>query len=178
DSSINAIAPLRMVPERLSTGSKPGQLPLCQNEARGRSTITRLKPTVHRLAGLSAFLLSLTGIGLSQGPAKDPGIRGGSPSAGTSFGGLSTALTRLFEAGAAKFSKTDTVAGDGLGPRMNFNSCAGCHAQPTMGGSSAKINPQFAFVKGPDHGANQIPSFITQYGPVREARFKKLNKTT
>jgi CxxC motif-containing protein (DUF1111 family) len=47
-----------------------------------------------------------------------------------------------------------------------------------MGGSSAKINPQFAFVDGPDHGANRLPSFITQNGPTREARFKKLNKTT
>ena len=37
--------------------------------------ITRLKPTVHRLAGLNAFLLVASGIGLSQGPAKDPGVR-------------------------------------------------------------------------------------------------------
>ena len=140
--------------------------------------ITRLKPMVRRLAGLSAFLFVVSGIGLSQGPAKDPGVRGGPPSAGTSFAGLSTGLTQLFQAGGAKFAKTDTVIGDGLGPRMNFNSCAGCHAQPTMGGSSAKINPQFAFVYGPDHGANRLPSFITQNGPTREARFKKLNKTT
>jgi CxxC motif-containing protein (DUF1111 family) len=140
--------------------------------------ITRLKPTVHRLAGLNAFLLVASGIGLSQGPAKDPGVRGGPPSAGTSFSGLSTELTQLFQAGAAKFAKTDTVAGDGLGPRMNFNSCVGCHAQPAMGGSSAKINPQFAFVNGPDHGANRLPSFITQNGPTREARFKRINKTT
>src|SRR6202521_1176127 len=61
---------------------------------------------------------------------------------------------------------------------MNFTSCVGCHAQPAMGGSSARINPQFAFVNSPDHGANQLPSFITQNGPTREARFKKLNKTT
>src|SRR6266853_3649661 len=140
--------------------------------------ITRLKPTVHRLAGLGAFLFVASGIGLSQGPAKDPGVRGGPPSAGTSFSGLSTELTQLFQAGATEFAKTDTVAGDGLGPRMNLNSCVGCHAQPAMGGSSAKINPQFAFVDGPDHGANRLPSFITQNGPTREARFKKLNKTT
>src|ERR1700730_1242142 len=140
--------------------------------------ITRLKPTVHRLAGLSVLLLVVSGIGLSQGPARDPGVRGGPPSAGTSFGGLSTGLTQLFQAGAAKFAKTDTVAGDGLGPRMNFNSCAGCHAQPMMGGSSAKINPQFAFVNGPDHGFNRLPSFITQNGPTRETRFKKSIKKT
>jgi CxxC motif-containing protein (DUF1111 family) len=140
--------------------------------------ITRLKPMVRRLAGLSTFLFVVSRIGLSQGPAKDPGVRGGPPSAGTSYGGLSTGLIQLYQAGAAKFAKTDTVAGDGLGPRMNLNSCAGCHTQPTMGGSSAKINPQFAFVNGPDRGANRLPSFITQNGPTREARFKKLNKTT
>jgi len=135
-----------------------------------------LKPA--RLAGVSAILLVFGGIGHSQGPAKDPGIRGGPAGAGASLSGLSTEYAQLFQSGAAKFAKTDTVAGDGLGPRMNFSSCVGCHAQPAMGGSSAKINPQFAFVNGPDHGANRLPSFIAQNGPTREARFKKLDKTT
>jgi CxxC motif-containing protein (DUF1111 family) len=140
--------------------------------------ITRLRRAANRLAGISAFLLAVSGIGLSQGPAKDPGLRGGPASAGTSLSDLSTELTQLFRAGAAKFAKIDTVTGDGLGPRMNLNSCAGCHAQPAMGGSSPKINPQFAFAYGPDHGTNRLPSFITQNGPTREARFKKLDKTT
>ena len=145
-------------------GNKPGRLPLCQNKAGDAGMITRLKPMVRRLAGLSAFLLVVSGIGLSQGPAKDPGVRGGPPSAGTSFGGLSTGLTQLFQAGAAKFAKTDTVAGDGLGPRMNLNSCAGCHAQPTMGGSSAKINPQFAFVTVPIMVPTDCPLSLRKMG--------------
>ena len=56
---------------------------------------------------------------------------------------------------------------------MNLNSCGGCHAAPATGGTSPKVNPQFAFVNGPDHGNNTLPSFITKDGPVREARFKK-----
>src|SRR6202035_3237555 len=92
-------------------GNQPGRLPLCQNEVGDAGMITRLKPMVRRLAGLSAFLFVVSGIGLSQGPAKDPGVRGGPPRAGTSFGGLSTGLTQLFQAGAAKFAKTDTVVG-------------------------------------------------------------------
>jgi hypothetical protein len=59
--------------------------------------IPRLKPMVYRLAGLSVFWLVVSGIGLSQGPAKDPGVRGGPPSAGTSFSDLSTELTQLFQ---------------------------------------------------------------------------------
>jgi CxxC motif-containing protein (DUF1111 family) len=70
-------------------------------------------------------------------------------------------------------SVAGTMAGEGgvgLGPRFNMNSCAGCHAQPAVGGSSPLVNPQFA-VAHADGATNQIPFFITQNGPVREARF-------
>ena len=30
----------------------------------------------------------------------------------------------------------------GLGPRFNLDSCAGCHIEPAVGGSSPAINPQ------------------------------------
>jgi CxxC motif-containing protein (DUF1111 family) len=64
---------------------------------------------------------------------------------------------------------SDTEAG--LGPRFNLDSCAGCHAQPDVGGTSPAVNPQIAVAK--KAGAiNQIPSFITPDGPIREARFK------
>src|SRR5262249_27135370 len=62
--------------------------------------------------------------------------------------------------------------GKGLGPRFNMNSCAGCHAQPSSGGSSPFTNPQVT-VASQDGATNQIPSFITLSGPVREARFIK-----
>ncbi len=72
-------------------------------------------------------------------------------------------------------------AGIGLGPTFNANSCASCHAEPDVGGTSPhptlgfvqKPNPQVAFAtldRLP--GRNQtVPSFITATGPVREARF-------
>jgi len=67
--------------------------------------------------------------------------------------------------------KTQTrEAGSGLGPRFNMNSCAGCHAQPAVGGSSPGINPQVG-VATLDGGNNTVPAFIHANGPVREARF-------
>jgi len=80
------------------------------------------------------------------------------------------------------FTETDSVkgtfvssnfgaeTGEGLGPRFNANSCAACHIQPAIGGTSPFINPQFAIAS--DAGAtNSIPFFITKNGPIREARF-------
>jgi CxxC motif-containing protein (DUF1111 family) len=63
----------------------------------------------------------------------------------------------------------DTVP-EGLGPRFNLDSCAGCHAFPDVGGSSPKINPQVA-VATKNGAKNDVPSFINVNGPVREARF-------
>jgi CxxC motif-containing protein (DUF1111 family) len=51
-----------------------------------------------------------------------------------------------------------------------MNSCAGCHAFPDVGGSSPRTNPQIQ-VATLDGANNQIPSFIANVGPVREARF-------
>jgi CxxC motif-containing protein (DUF1111 family) len=60
---------------------------------------------------------------------------------------------------------------DGLGPRFNLDSCVGCHAFPTHGGSSPAVNPQVALATA--FGANNtVPTFITANGPIREARFK------
>ena len=125
---------------------------------------------------MSALLLALSGNGSSQDlTVHDPGVRGGNAGAGGALPGISGAYNNLFVAGLAKFSQVDQVVQDGLGPRMNLNSCAGCHGAPATGGSSPKINPQFAFVNGADHGNNTLPSFITRDGPTREARFKKTN---
>jgi hypothetical protein len=43
----------------------------------------------------------------------------------------------LFNAGVAEFKKHDEVKADGLGPRMNLESCAGCHSYPDVGGTSS-----------------------------------------
>jgi CxxC motif-containing protein (DUF1111 family) len=133
-----------------------------------------LRTIGYRAIRMSALFLSLSASGSSQGlTVHDPGVRGGNAGAGGALPGISGAYNNLFVAGLAKFSQEDQVVQDGLGPRMNLNSCAGCHAAPATGGSSSKINPQFAFVNGPDHGNNTLPSFITKDGPTREARFKK-----
>jgi CxxC motif-containing protein (DUF1111 family) len=65
----------------------------------------------------------------------------------------------------------------GLGPRFNLNSCAGCHIQPAVGGSSPPVNPQVA-VATLNGATNTVPSFVTLSGPIREARFKYANPPT
>jgi hypothetical protein len=121
---------------------------------------------------VSALLISLCGIVCAQVPkAHDPGPRTGT-SAGGPIAGLTPDQTSLFNEGAARFAEIDDVTG-GLGPRMNFNSCAGCHAFPAAGGSGPKVNPQYQFATGPNHGHNKVPSFITADGPTREVRFQK-----
>src|SRR5262249_21728789 len=77
----------------------------------------------------------------------------------------------LFTDGLDTFSEVDGVD-EGLGPRMNLDSCAGCHAQPAVGGSSPFVNPQVAFANK-DGGTDTGPTFISASGPVREARFVK-----
>ncbi len=108
--------------------------------------------------------------------AHDPGVRGGPPGAGTPIAGLTANQLNFFNAGLTNFNEIDSVSGTvsntgtGLGPRFNAEGCAQCHAQPTTGGTSPSVNPQVAAAT--DQGAtNQLPSFITANGPVREARF-------
>ena len=108
--------------------------------------------------------------------ASDPGVRSGPPGAGSPIAGLTQNQLAFFGAGQTNFVQVDSVTGSiqntggGLGPRFNAESCAQCHAQPAIGGSSPFVNPQVA--DATDQGAsNHLPSFITVSGPVREARF-------
>ncbi len=106
--------------------------------------------------------------------AADPGVRSrlkGDVNPGNPLLGLTAAQLALFTAGQADFVEQEGIA-DGLGPRMNLDSCGGCHIQPAVGGSSPAVNPQVVFAT--DHGMdNVLPSFIDKFGlgPVREARF-------
>jgi CxxC motif-containing protein (DUF1111 family) len=145
------------------------------------------RATPWRLAGMTVVMLSaaayLAGDASAQTTPtpppvpKDPGPRGGPPGAGGALPGLSTALLNLFNAALSRFQEVDSVSGtiagesgSGLGPRFNGNSCAACHAQPTIGGTSPSVNPEVAFATL-DGATNTVPSFITLNGPVREARF-------
>jgi len=121
----------------------------------------------------------------SGSTARDPGVRAGSVNAGQPLSTLSPSQLQFFQDGLNRFTQIDSVSGaapgepgKGLGPGFNSNSCASCHAQPTVGGTSPSAtaypfvgqNPQTTV--GYDYGAsNQVPFFITADGPVREARF-------
>jgi CxxC motif-containing protein (DUF1111 family) len=104
--------------------------------------------------------------------AADPGLRPASTTDtfGNPVTGLTTDQTTLFLNGQATFKEVETNA-TGLGPRFNLDSCVGCHAFPTHGGSSPVVNPQVALATA--FGANNtVPTFLTTNGPIREARFK------
>ena len=119
---------------------------------------------------LIAGVLVLVGCAAATQVTQAPGVRGGPPGAGGPLPGLTSAELAFFQAGLATFREVEAVK-DGLGPRFNLDSCAGCHAQPATGGSSPFVNPQIA-VATKGGAKNIVPSFIALNGPVREARFK------
>jgi CxxC motif-containing protein (DUF1111 family) len=83
--------------------------------------------------------------------------------------GLTADEGEMFAVGLEDFGEEESVA-DGIGPRFNFVSCAGCHAQPAIGGTSPAVNPLFRVTGDLGFTRNVMPSFITPNGPVREAR--------
>jgi CxxC motif-containing protein (DUF1111 family) len=101
--------------------------------------------------------------------AKDPGPRGGDAGAGAPIDGLSGPELEYFYKALDEFAEPEGVD-DGLGPRMNLDSCKGCHLHPAVGGSSPVVNPQIAFASQ-DGGTDTAPPFLTANGPVREVRF-------
>jgi CxxC motif-containing protein (DUF1111 family) len=127
--------------------------------------------------GIVAAALTLCASTPSQAAtaAVDPGVRGGASGAGTALNGLSADETAFFQDGRTRFAEVESVTGgqnNGLGPRFNSNSCLSCHAQPSIGGSSPAANPSIA-IATLNGAKNVVPWFITQHGPIREARFKK-----
>jgi CxxC motif-containing protein (DUF1111 family) len=100
--------------------------------------------------------------------AQDPGVRKGAD-AGAPLRGLNADELEYFNASKIEFAAPEEVD-EGLGPRMNLDSCGGCHMQPALGGSSPAVNPQVAFATQAG-GRDSVPSFISANGPVREARF-------
>src|SRR6516164_8229214 len=76
----------------------------------------------------------------------------------------------------------------GLGVRFNGDQCLACHNQPALGGSGGFLvpnpqdplaqfrkpeNPMFDLIPHRKGASNHVPSFIEQFGPVREVRFAK-----
>jgi len=109
--------------------------------------------------------------------ASDPGVRAGSVGAGQPLSTLSPSQLQYFQDGQVRFAQVEQVA-NGLGPNFNSTSCASCHAQPTMGGTSPSSNQYPNLGPNPQIEAasaggatNKVPSFVSADGPVREARF-------
>jgi CxxC motif-containing protein (DUF1111 family) len=128
---------------------------------------------------LTAVLVSLLAVPLFA--QSDPGVRGGGAGAGNALSSVlannPATILNFFNDAKARFQEIDSVAGTvageegvGLGPRYNSRSCAECHAQPAVGGTSPFQNPQVGDATA-DGARNTVPSFISINGPVREARF-------
>jgi len=94
--------------------------------------------------------------------------------AGKPIDGLTANQLKYFNDGKDAFGEVENVADDGLGPRFNLNSCAGCHAQPAVGGTSPASNPQVVGGVAPQSQVNRLVNLglISANGPVREVRFK------
>jgi len=116
---------------------------------------------------IAKFAAHDPGVRSSSGPARDPDY----------LSGLTDNEKAMFKKGLDQFEEVQSVKGTipetelGLGPRFNLDSCAGCHAFPVTGGTSPYVNPQIEVAKKA-YAKNEIPSFIKNDGPVREARFK------
>jgi CxxC motif-containing protein (DUF1111 family) len=139
--------------------------------------MTKRQSVVCKIVGgiLAAALTSCASIPSQAAPTPlDPGVRGGAPAAGTALEYLSADETAFFQDGHNRFVEIESVTGgpnNGLGARFNSNSCVSCHAQPSVGGSSPPANPEIA-IATLNGAKNLVPWFITQHGPIREARFK------
>src|SRR6266404_3622881 len=123
-------------------------------------------PLVLASAAAVSFLFQVEPASSLDPVASDPGVRFGTPDAGAPIAGLTAAELTFFERGKTEFEEADGTD-EGLGPTMNLDSCAGCHAQPATGGTSPFANPQVAFANA-NGATNRIPQFIQADGPVRE----------
>ena len=102
------------------------------------------KPGVHCLAVGTLLYVALLAPVTVLAQTHDPGVRasptdGGPP---VPLAGLTADELAFFQDGLRRFQTLEVVSGatstqgNGLGPRFNSNSCASCHAQPYVGGTS------------------------------------------
>ena len=161
---------IRVTPQRSGPGASsipanvvPGRAYTQMSEG-GNTDKSAMRFFVLATAGFLALQVAMTSAQFFR--AQDPGVRGGAAGAGAPLDALSAPENDYFNAGKDDFEEVDGLD-EGLGPRLNLDSCVGCHSQPATGGTSPADNPQFGFA----NSANTVPSFITANGPVREARF-------
>src|SRR6202521_2342836 len=139
---------------------------------------TRQKVALRAFGAFVAAVLATSCVHTAAQTVKapvDPGVRGGAAGAGTPLQGLTADENAFFRDGLVRFADIEVVTGgtnNGLGPRFNSNQCLSCHSQPAARGSSPARNPSIA-IATLNGAKNVVPWFITQIGPVREARFKR-----
>src|ERR1700674_1277695 len=139
---------------------------------------TRQKVALRAFGAFVAAVLATSCVHTSAQTVKvpvDPGVRGGAAGAGTPLQGLTADENAFFRDGLTRFADIEVVTGgnnNGLGPRFNSNQCLSCHSQPAAGGSSPARNPLIG-IATLNGAKNVVPWFITQNGPIREARFKR-----
>jgi CxxC motif-containing protein (DUF1111 family) len=126
---------------------------------------------------LTLMVLFLAGVLLAQ---TDPGVQSGNRGTGAALSSVlandPSGILAFFTDGQTRFQAVESVSGsatgnNGLGPRFNANQCSSCHAQPTVGGTGAAVNPQFSFASNGVAPGNTTPYFVTANGPTVEVRF-------
>ena len=88
----------------------------------------------------------------------------------------------------AKGNLVTQTNSSGLGVRFNGDQCTACHNQPVLGGSGGFMvpnprdppsqyrkpeNPMFDLMAHRKGAISKVPTFIQQYGPIREVRFAR-----
>src|SRR5215470_17467199 len=104
-----------------------------QKITQGVSVSGKKKPAVNpsprlvvlALAGLLCAQMAILA-SAADPAAKDPGVRQGAAGAGDALGDITAAEREYFDAGKVEFEEAEDVD-EGLGPRMNLDSCGGCH---------------------------------------------------
>src|SRR5271170_6897065 len=129
-------------------------------------------------------LLCAAGIAYAQ---MDPGPRGGAPGAGSYYYSLNVNEQLFFTQAQLRFQEIDSVSGtvpgetgSGLGPTFNGNSCAMCHAEPTVGGTSPGLRSPQNPVPNPQIALAILfrPSSLRAGRCVRHASSRSRHQTT
>jgi len=144
------------------TTTEPAQAMVGDNPA--AVTANAVRDTIDGMGGGGDSRVSA--LAFSGSGARDPGPRDTVGDSGETLPGLNAAQRYAFQASKEEFEGAEDLD-EGFGPTFNSDTCASCHSQPAIGGTSPPRNPQVNFA----NSANKVPFFITANGPVREARF-------
>jgi CxxC motif-containing protein (DUF1111 family) len=105
---------------------------------------------MRKFLSVSIFIAALLVAGAAFAQT-DPGVQGGNRGSGLPLASVNSGdgSLQFFQNGLSRFQDVESVANspngnNGLGPRFNFNQCAGCHVTPAVGGTGPINNPQFA----------------------------------